>query len=545
VAKFGLDDTLIKKFKKELEIRNVRADQLSDFFILPQLDVIYRFCGEELKELVSSKLSKSIYGPKPPIEMEVPKNSRVSSKASSLIGPNYFRPGSILLPEDRIVYHFIAQEASSVIEASLNRKAVFSNKPLPTKGQGFTSPSSQWIELRKSLEKEIKTGNYAIALKTDISQYFFSINQHELVNQLEHQGFQTEMVKFSEKFFSGLTLDRSSRGILQGLYASDVLGNGYLSAIDEFISSNDIVHFRYVDDMYFLFRTSEEMKDFFPLLVKRLRDYDLSLNESKTFIAAPTALLRQETELDKAIAAAKKEAAEKLIDFEEIVVETGPYGETVTDILEIEPDEDEVELEATISIFNNLDDFKGDDRQRAENFCLGFFRRARDPIAVDYVAKRWLRHPDQAREYALYLQIFANGKNHQSEIDKMIIDSAEAMNDYQWSWAAFIMRRMNKMSNNLIKLALTTFKDKSQHDVTRSLLVYSICQNESAQNKKEIRDEYVKSPLLIQLAIIHSGDSFTSSERNALMKTAESHGDLQSLMCNAFKLEQKAKHEKA
>lgn len=544
MATFGLDNTLIKKFKKELDVLSVRHDQVSDFFILPQLDVIYKFCGKELKELVASKLSKSNYGPKPPVEMEIPKSSRVSSKASSVIGPNYFRPGSILLPEDRIVYHFIAQEACTAIEPAIDRKAVFSNKPLPKKGEGFVSASAQWRKLRKSLEKEIKTGKYSIALKTDISQFFFSINQHELINQLEHQGLQPEMVRFIEKFLSGLTLDRSSRGILQGLYASDLLGNSYLSAIDEFIASHNIVHFRYVDDIYLLFKSSDEMKDFFPLLVKRLRDYDLSLNESKTFAVAPTALLRQETELDKAIAAAKKEAAEKLAGYEEVVVETGPYGEAVTDILEIEPDEDEVELEATISIFENLDDFKGDDRQRAENFCLGFFRRARDPIAVDYVAKRWLRHPDQAREYALYLQRFGADKIHAAEIDKMILASAEAMNDYQWSWAAFIMRRMSFISTDLLKIGFETFKNASHHDVTRSLLVYSICKHGSAQKKKEIRDGYGKSPLLVQLAIIHSGHNFTAGERGALMKTAESHGEIQSLMCDAFKLEQKAKSGK-
>lgn len=543
MATFGLDSILVKKFKNELDVQSVRIDQVSDFFILPQLDVIYNYCGDKLKDLVSSRLSKSNYGPKSPIEMEIPKSARVSSRASAMIGPNYFRPGSVLLPEDRLIYHFIAQEACSIIESAIDRSVVFSNKPLPTKGQGFVSASSQWNRLRKALEGEIKTGKYSVALKTDIAQYFFSINQHELVNQLEHQGFQPEMVKFIEKFLSGLTLDRSSRGLLQGLYGSDILGNGYLAAIDEFITSAGVAHFRYVDDLYLLFKNNDEMKDFFPRLVKKLRDYDLSLNENKTFAVAPIALLREETELDKAIAEAKKEAAEKLTDYEEIVIETGPYGETVTDVLETEPDEDEVELEATTSIFDRLDDFKGEDRQRAENFCLSFFRRANDPIAVEYVAKRWLRHPDQAREYALYLQRFASDKGHVLEIDKMILSGADNMNDYQWAWAALLMRRMSVISSDLLKIGFDAFNNPSHHDVTRSLLVYSICNKGSAQRKKEIRDSYAKSSLLIQLAIIHSGKNFTAAERNALMKTAEAHGDIQSLMCEAFKLEQQAKNK--
>ena len=37
--------------------------------------------------------------------------------------------------------------------------------------------------------------SYTVALKSDVAQFFFSINQHELINQLEHQGLQPEMVR--------------------------------------------------------------------------------------------------------------------------------------------------------------------------------------------------------------------------------------------------------------------------------------------------------------------------------------------------------------
>lgn len=50
---------------------------------------------------------------------------------------------------------------------------------------------------------------------------------------------------------------------------------------------------------------------------------------------------------------------------------------------------------------------------------------------------------------------------------------------------------------------------------------------------------YGTAPLLVQLAIIHCGSHFTAGERNALMNTAQAHGEIQSLMCEAFKAEQK------
>lgn len=540
MATFGLDKPLINKLLKDLDIAHVRQDQFTDFFILPQLDAIYAHCGVKLKQAVATKLNNGTYGPKPPIEMEVPKSLRVSAKTASIIGPNYFRPGSILYPEDRIVYHFIAQEAEPIIEAAMDRTKVYSHKPLVPAGSGFVPASKQWEALKSAFEAEVKSGKYTVALKCDVAQFFFSINQHELVNQLEHQGLQSEMVKFVEKFLASLTLDRSSRGILQGIYGSDLLGNGYLTAIDEFISDASLPHFRYVDDIYVLFETTDALKSFFPRFVKRLRDYDLSLNESKTFATAPAKLLREETELDKAIAAAKEEAAEKLTDYEVIVTETGPYGDTVEDILETPPDEDEVELEATLAVFEKLDDFSGEERHRAESFCLSFFRRAGDPVAIGYVAKRWVRHPDRAREYALYLNRFAQDGKHCAAIDKMIRDSADAMIEYQWAWAAFVMRRLKKVSAELLTLAFNMHRDGSQNEVVRSLLTYSVCAHASPQRKKEVRDSYGTAPLLVQLAIIHCGKHFTSGERNALMNTAQAHGEIQALMCEAFKAEQKS-----
>lgn len=438
MATFGLDDKFIKRLVNELNVSHIRNDEASDFFFLPQLDAIYQHCGDKLKKLVAEKLRKSSYGPKPPIEMEILKGARVSARASSIFGPNYFRPGSALLPEDRVIYHFLAQEVEKIIEKHLDRSKIFSNKPLTKAGEGFVSSSVQRRLLKDSVEVAAKSGKYKIVLKCDIAQYFFSINQHELMNQLEHQGLAPELVKLTERFLSSLTLDRSSRGIIQGLYGSDLLGNGYLSAIDEFINDAGYLHLRYVDDLYVFFEAAKELRTFFPGFVKKLRDYDLSLNESKTFVAAPIALLREETELDKAIQAAKKEASEKLTDFEAIEIE-GDYGEAFVSILETPPKDEEVELAATIAIFNSLDDFKGDERDRAEAFCLGIFRRAADPIAIDYVTKRWLRNPDRAREYALYLSPFSASKKHVAAVDKMIISGADGMIDYQWAWAAFLM----------------------------------------------------------------------------------------------------------
>lgn len=546
MATFGLDSAFIKRFKKELDVKAVRTNQFQDFFMLPQLDIIYNHAGDQLKEGVARKLATSSYGPRPAIEMEIPKSARLATKSLSAIGPSYFRPGSVLLPEDRVLYHFFGQEAAAKYEKFIDRSKVFSNKPLTKKGAGFAAPSLQWSSLKTSFEEKNKSSKYTIVLKCDIAQYFFSINQHEAINQLEHYGLEPELVRLGERFLAGLTMDRSSRGIVQGCYGSDVIGNGYLSAIDEYIEDAGFIHFRYVDDMYILFENSESMREFFPGFVKRLREYDLALNESKTFISLPSKLLREETELDKAIAKAKKEAVENLTTYEEIEVDSGAYdGESYIEILEMAPDESEVELHATIEIFDKLDDFKGEERDRAEAFCLSIFRRASDPRAIPYVIARWSRHQDKARDFALYLNRFVTDEKHRSLIDKALLDASSQMIDFQWAWAAMLMRRMKKMSPELLGVAQNIQKDGSRHEVIRSLLTYTVCRHGTAPAKKVVRDAYPSSPLLVQLAILHSSEFFTAGERAALLKTAEAHGDLQALLCQALKAQKAASAAKS
>lgn len=538
MAKFGLDKKVVTQLKADLNVEHVRLDEANDFFFLPQLHVIYEKCGEKLKEALCAKLQSGSYGPQPPIEMEIPKRRRVTSPPGALIGPNYFRPGSVLYPEDRLVYHYLGQVAAELSKAHVQWKRVFSYKPLKTAGAGFEPPGNQWNALKKEFESVIKNGGHAIVLRCDIAQYFFSINQHELVNQLEHQGFIPEIKSFAEKFLGGLTLDRSSRGIIQGCYGSDVLGNSFLSGIDEHIIDCGLVHFRYVDDMYIFFESGDQLKQFFPGFIRKLREYDLSLNEAKTFIAQPTKLLKEETELDIAIERAKEEATLLLTTVEEIEVQVddGFYGtETITDLLETPPDDEEVELQATRDVFEKLDDFRGDERDRAESFCLSMFRKSLDSLAVPYVLGRWMRHADKAKDYALYLIKFASDDVQRPLLDKAFLDGFDGMLDYQKCWAAAVMRRMNSVSPDLLNKVVALQRDPSQHDVVRSLLTYVVASHATAARKKDLRDGYAKAPLLVQLATIHSSSNFVAAEQGAFLKTASMHGELQALLCDAVK----------
>lgn len=543
MATFGLDNAVVSRLRKELNIEAVRRDTLNDFFFLPQFDVIYKRTGDRLKDLVCGKLGKSAYAPKLPLTLEVPKSRRVSSRTLNVLGPNYYRPGSVLFPEDRIIYHFLGQETAKVTEKVINREQVYSHLPAKPYGAGFKPASAQWGKLKSAFESRIKAKgkSHTIALRCDIAQYFNNVNQHELVNQLEHQGLSPELSRFLEKFLAGLTLDRSSRGLVQGGYASDLLGNVYLLGIDEFISAQGVGHHRYVDDLYMLFHTNAQFQSFFPNFVKRLREWDLALNESKTFASTPLKLLKEETELDQAITAAKKEATQKLTESIVVEVDGGPYDdETFEEVYEAIPEKEEVELAATKDIFSRLIEFKGEERDRAESFCISLFKRASDPVAIDYVLKRWSGSPDKAREYAMYLNQFLGNSEARVKIDKELVSTASTMVDYQWSWASVLTRRMPSLSPDLLNAVSAVQADGSKHDVVRSLAVYAVARHGSPQRKKELRDNYGSFSPLGQLATIHASRHFVAGERNALIKSAEGHGELQSLTCEAVKAELKA-----
>jgi hypothetical protein len=205
------------------------------------------------------------------------------------------------------------------------------------------------------------------------------------------------------------------------------------------------------------------------------------------------------------------------------------------DLLEMAPDEEEVELEATREVFAKLEDFKGDERGRAESFCLAMFRRALDPIAVPYVLGRWLRQADKAKDYALYLMKFAADPTQRPLLDDMLLTSFSGMIDFQKTWAATVMRRMDMVSPELLNKVVLVQRDPNEHEVVRSLLTYVIAVHGTAGRKKDLRDGYANSSLLVQLATIHASSSFVPAERAAFLKTASMHGELQEMLCGAMK----------
>jgi hypothetical protein len=120
---FGMDPALLKAIDWSLAIKRIIHDLRSDFIYAPYLSYIYAKAGEELANVLEKELSAGSFNPGPPLTIEVPKSARMRvAVASKRPGPNFSRPGSILLPRDRLLYQALADQAAPIIPSLTPRR---------------------------------------------------------------------------------------------------------------------------------------------------------------------------------------------------------------------------------------------------------------------------------------------------------------------------------------------------------------------------------------------------------------------------------------
>ena len=88
----------------------------------------------------------------------------------------------------------------------------------------FLPTRTCWNKLQKSLAEYAKSKSVRYILKIDVANFFGSLNQHTLINVLNDSGYEKALSSRLEAILTSYTGARSSRGILQGMYPSDLLG---------------------------------------------------------------------------------------------------------------------------------------------------------------------------------------------------------------------------------------------------------------------------------------------------------------------------------
>jgi hypothetical protein len=378
---FGLEAEALAKVDWSLALKRVIHDLRSDFIYAPHLSSIFAEAGTELIAGLKTELSAGTYSPGVPLTIEVPKSFRVRvSGPSKRLGPNYSRPGSILLPTDRLLYQALADQAAPFIKSKTDAKRSFSHQLAgPTNPGMFVPTRTCWSRLQKALARHAKSKSWKYIVKVDVANFFGSLNQHTLINVLNDSGYPGTYSSRLEAILTSFAGERNSRGILQGMYPSDLFGNFYLAPIDRFLTEYGVPSARYVDDIYVFVPSVAASNALLRELVPQLRSYDLVLNEAKSVIMPKSALASEEPDLEALFADAVDEIAAQIEDIE-FAVDYGFQSEWDEEATEKE----DLELAATKALFDSISSYPGQE-ESIERFCLPLFAKAGSMYAVEHV----------------------------------------------------------------------------------------------------------------------------------------------------------------
>jgi hypothetical protein len=533
---FGMDANALNKIDLGVSIKRILNDVKTDFIYAPHLNLIYSRAGDALKAAVTDEIKAGQFSPGIPVSIEVPKSFRIPVESTKRLGPTYSRPGSILLPKDRLLYQALADQSAVVINKALDSIRSFSHQLAePDNPSMFLSTRKCWNDLQTALHKNAGEKATHYVLKIDIANYFGSINLHTLINVLNDSGVDKAYSSRLEAMLTAFTGERSSRGILQGIYPSDLLGNFYMAPIDRMLKDMDVPSARYVDDLYVFVESVDHADRILRDIIPALRSYDLSLNESKCKIMPKNLLHTMEPDLDALFQAAVDEIAAQ-INEEDFDADYGFQSEWEGDdddgVEEDEVDASPIVLAATISLFNSVDQYPGQE-ENVERFCLPLFSKAESDHAVDHVKDAFRRRPAMAQIYASYLSKFLSNADLRAFVNELVAD--KGLTDWQRMWVLAAMMLAPTPTDDEVKLAMDIARDGARHDALRAVAAYFVGRFGDYARRTSIRATYPQTSNYVQAAIYASSRFWPNVERSNAKATWAGHGSLHSLLTIAMK----------
>jgi Reverse transcriptase (RNA-dependent DNA polymerase) len=525
---FGLDATALEKIDWPLALKRIIQDLRSDFIYSPHLSFIYSKAGDELVASLKSQLKSGTFSPGVPLTMEVPKSFRIRVVVQSKrLGPNYSRPGSILLPHDRLLYQALADQAAPIVAAKTDDGRSFSHRLAPPGSASMFLPTRIcWNELQRSLAKHAKSKTTHYILKVDVANFFGSLNQHTMINVLNDSGYPKSLSSRLEAILTSYTGERSSRGILQGMYPSDLLGNYYLAPIDRFLNDYGVPSARYVDDIYVFVESVDAADHLLRKLIPVLRSYDLVLNEAKSVIMPKSALITEEPDLEALFADAVAEISGQ-VDQEDFDADYGFQSEWD----EEEIDKEELELKATTVLFDSISEYPGHE-ENIERFCLPLFTRAGSHYAVEHVLDSFKKRPSMSQIYASYLAKFLGT----GSVSKLFLDLLKdaSLADWQKMWVLAALSQVEKADDVSVKVALDVLKDANRHDALRAVAAAYVGRFGDHTRRKALISIYASVSNHIQASIYYSSAFWPGAERSNAKASWGGHGPLHSFLTVAI-----------
>jgi hypothetical protein len=447
-------------------------------------------------------------------------------KTSSRPGPSFSRPGSILFPKDRLLYQVLADQAAPVIEKIVDRSRSFSHW---LKGEDaeemFIPTRACWNEMQRALATHAKNDRWKYVVKLDVSNCFASVNLHTLVNFLAASGYSDPLVTTLENLLIHYTGTRSSRGLIQGIFPSDLFGNFYLAPIDQYLADAHIPSVRYVDDIYLFVTDLDDAERATRRVVSALRTYDLALNEAKSYVLPKNLLITEEPDLEELFRDAIEEVRQKLSE-DAMVEDYGFQREFDEDSAEEEKEDTEyIELKATEALFSEIGRFKGNE-EKIERFCLPLFAKARSKHAVAHVLPLLSQYPAMSQLYCAYLVKFVDDTEITKAIEATLL-ADHRMFDWQRMWMVATLIPAKAGSDELVKACLDVTRSSQYHEALRAICAIYVAKFGSFQRRQALFSEYGSLGYpYIQTAVLYGARFAPAIEKRNAIASWGPHSEL-------------------
>ena len=530
---FGLDNSFITSIDWDLALARVIYDMRSDFIFAPHLRFICSRAGHEIIKQVKADLKSGAFSLSVPITIEVPKSQSMRVAVPSRRGgPPYSRPGSILLPNDRLFYQALADQAATIIDEKTNKQRSFSHRLAEAQSPSTFLPTRTcWSNLQEALARMVRSKSAQYILKIDVANFFGSLNQHTMINILNDAGYPKPLSSRLEALLTSYTGERSSRGILQGMFPSDLLGNHYMAPIDDFLEEYGVPSARYVDDIYIFVESVDSADRLVRELIPHLRDYDLALNEAKSVIMPKASFLTEEPDLEALFSNAVEEISNQVED-NDFDADYGFQSEWEDDEEDEEDGQDDgLELKATKILFDSVFEYPGQE-ENIERFCLPLFSKAESDYAVDHVLDSFKKRPSMSQIYASYLSKFLDKEEVKELLPILLADTS--LRDWQKMWILAALLQRKPEDDGPVKIALRILKDATRHDALRAVAAIFVGRYGDHARRKNLFSIYSTVSNFIQSAIYFSSRSWPPVERGNAKASWGSHSPLNTLLTSAM-----------
>lgn len=474
----------------DLLAREIAADLESDFVVAPHFAILIKKDGASYVREVLSSLESGYAGPRPPHTIFVPKTN------------GHFRPGAILEPFDRVVYHAMSWLAYDVAQHLETGRAISTaSRVIHDLRTGSDTRHSAWSDYSNQFEKISKSHPYVLTL--DVAHCFERIPQHSLVNLLQAEGLHSNAKSLIEELLLGFRM-RSSQGLLQGMLPSDYLGDLFLSRIDSFLDQQGFQSIRFVDDVLIGGSTKKELARLYRLLVEYLHQIGLHPNEGKTRIAQGVSLLAEHTHVDDLFAAAREEVSATLPGVDVTYGLGLAWEPTAEEALD-------VDLKATRLLLEQAID-EPSLHHRILRFVLRPLGLVLDPSALQLVLSNFSSNSVLSREYARYMIRFA-GRPEVIKAATSVVASAEWYSPYHVMNAVEVLRAAPQLPRESLEALLRAYNNQGP-DAYRALAAITIAQHGNGAMKQDLMASFAsQSSEYVRSALVFAAQYFVSPER--------------------------------